>query len=329
MSINVSPRLLQAFLALQECRHFTRAAERCHVSQSAFSAMIRRLEQAVGAPLFDRDTRNVTLTPEGELFVDVARQLSADIDAAFSDMRDYVARRKGRVAIAALPSLAAEWLPPVIAEYRRRHPGITVALHDTLADECLHLLRQGKADIALTAPGPDLGEFETQTLYSDRFFVVCRRDHPLARRRRVRLAALAGCEMIHMARTTSVRQHLEAVLQNAGTRDTGLEVAHLATAAGLIASGLGISLVPELALWHFRHRGLVTIPVDERALVRPLLIVRRKGRRLSVAAQGMLELIEEKAQRNRRAGAPSNGPPMRKSAYPRTARAALALARQS
>src|SRR5437879_13890343 len=136
MQINISTRLLHAFLALNECRHFTHAAERCHVSQSAFSVIIQKLETAVGARLFERDTRNVTLTPEGELFVEVARSLVTDIESAFSDMTDYVARRKGRVAIAALPSLAAGWLPSVIAEYRRRYPGITIALFDALSDPC-------------------------------------------------------------------------------------------------------------------------------------------------------------------------------------------------
>jgi LysR family carnitine catabolism transcriptional activator len=88
MPINISTRLLQGSLALNECRHFTRAAERCQVSQSAFSVMIRKLEQAAGTQLFDRNTRHVTLTPEG---AEVARQLSAEIDSAFSDLKEHVA----------------------------------------------------------------------------------------------------------------------------------------------------------------------------------------------------------------------------------------------
>jgi LysR family transcriptional regulator, carnitine catabolism transcriptional activator len=299
MQINISTRLLQAFLALDECRHFTRAAERCHVSQSAFSAVIQKLEDAIGTPLFNRDTRNVTLTPEGELFVEVARQLMADIESAFSDLRDHVARRKGRVAIAALPSLAANWLPPVIADYRRRYPDITVELYDVLSDQCLELLRQGKAELALTAPGQNSEEFETRTLCSEGFYLVCHRDHPLAKRRCIRLSSLAGCEFIHLARTSSVRQHLDPALRSVPLVNVGLEVEHLATLAGLIANGLGVSLVPELTLFQFRHPDLVAVPLDEAAIVRPILIVERKGRRLSVAAQGMLELIEARLAHDR------------------------------
>jgi LysR family carnitine catabolism transcriptional activator len=156
--------------------------------------MIRKLEEAAGTRLFERDTRNVTLTPEGELFSEVARSLIAEFEAAFDDMADYVARRRGRVAIASLPSLAARALPAVIAQYRRLYPGVAVTLHDALSDQCLALLRQHKADLVLTAPGANFNEFESRVLGSDPFYLVCRRDHALARRRRLKAADLAGQE---------------------------------------------------------------------------------------------------------------------------------------
>ncbi|MFZ6647026.1 LysR family transcriptional regulator [Undibacterium sp. TJN25] len=291
MSANISTRLLYAFLALDELKHFTRAAERCHVSQSAFSVMIQKLETAVGAKLFERDTRNVTLTPEGKLFVDVARSLTAEIESAFADMAEYVEKRRGRVAIAALPSLAANGLPAVIAAYKKLHPGVTVTLHDALSDQCLALLRQGKADLALTAPGPNVQEFDAGTLCSDPFYLVCRRDHRLAKKRSIQLEDLAGCEMIHLARSTSVRQHVDILLRNVATISTGLEAEHLATVAGLVEQGLGISLVPELTLFQFRQLNLVAIPVETEGLVRPILIVKRKSESLSIAAQAMLDMI--------------------------------------
>lgn len=292
MTPNLSTRQLQAFLALNETRHFTRAAARCHLSQSAFSAVIQKLEAAVGASLVTRDTRNVSLTAEGEMFVAVARALLADLDAAFTDMGDFIARRKGRVALAALPSLAANGLPAVIAEYQRTWPGVTVQLFDALSDQCLSLLRQGKVDLALTAPGASLAEFATRTLCSDPFYLVCRGDHVLARKRRIRVQDLAGHQLIHLAPSTSVRQHVDRLLAGVAVRHGGLEVEHLATLAGLIGQGLGISLVPELTLFQFRSMDLVAIPLDSQAEVRPILVVQHKERALSHAAQGMLALIE-------------------------------------
>lgn len=294
MTTNISTRLLYAFVALEESRHFTRAAERCHTSQPAFSAMIRKLEDAAGTRLFERDTRKVTLTPEGELFSEVARSLIADIEAAFDDMADYVARKRGRVSIAALPSLAARALPAVIAEYRRLYPGVAVSLHDALSDQCLSLLRQRKADLVLTAPGTELAEFETRVLGSDPFYLVCRRDHPLAKKRRVRPTALSGQPIIHLAKSSSVRQYVDLLLRDVAAVHSGFEVEHLATVAGLVEQGLGVSLVPELTLFQFRLLDLAAIPLQTQAQTRPILVVRRKDETLSIAAAGMLELIEQR-----------------------------------
>lgn len=293
MKAHISTRLLQAFVALDELKHFTRAAERCHTSQSAFSVMIRKLEDAVGATLFERSTRKVTLTPEGELFAQVARNLIAEIDAAFDDMAEYVARRRGRVSIAALPSLAAKGLPAVIAHYRALYPGVTVTLQDSLSDQCLNLLRQGKVDLVLTAPGASFAEFETRTLCSDPFYLVCRADHALAAKRRIRVDDLAGHAIVHLAKSSSVRQHVDVLLHGVDTAHAGFEVEHLATVAGLVEQGLGVSLVPELTLFQFRQMGLVAVPLAADDNMRPILIVKRRDQALSLAAQAMLTLIEQ------------------------------------
>ena len=294
MSANISTRLLHAFVALHDLKNFTRAAERCHTSQSAFSVMIQKLESAVGTKLFERDTRKVTLTPEGELFAEVARSLISEIETAFDDMSDYVARRRGRVSIAALPSLAAKGLPAVIAEYQALYAGVTVTLHDALSDQCLSLLRQGKVDLVLTAPGANFQEFESRTLCSDPFYVVCRRDHPLAKKRSVHIHDLAAHKIIHLAKSSSVRQYVDILLRDVTAVHSGFEVEHLATVAGLVEQGLGISLVPALTLFQFRDLNLVAIPLQTQDLVRPILIVKRKDQALSIAAQAMLELIEKK-----------------------------------
>src|SRR5690349_17725105 len=100
--LNVSTRQVRAFLALAQHRSFTRAAQQCHLSQSAFSALIRTLEDAVGLRLFDRDTRKVDLTPEGELFRQGVSRLMEDFRATMADLGEHAARRRGRARIAAL-----------------------------------------------------------------------------------------------------------------------------------------------------------------------------------------------------------------------------------
>jgi len=292
--INISTRDLRGFLALAECSHFTRAAERCRLTQPAFSQLIRRIETAAGVRLFDRSTRQVSLTPEGEAFAISARRVLEDIDASLADLRDRAVRRKGRVGVAALPSLAAGPLPQVLAAYHERYPGVQIELFDMLSDGCVAMVREGRADLALTATGPNLTEFATQPLTTEGFHLVCRRDHPLATRRTVRLGDLAGCAIIHLARSSSVRQHLDPILREVPHAATGLEVVQLPTVAALIASGLGVSLVPELTLPYFNKPDLVSVRVNAPELARRILLVRRKGQSLSVPAQAMLELIEKR-----------------------------------
>lgn len=117
---NFSGKLLCAFLALVDTGKFKIAAERCNVSQSAFSQMISRLEEQTGVRLFDRDTRHVSLTPEGRLLVPIARTVAGDIQAMYDELLDHAEKRTGKVSIAAPPSLSADWLPKILADFGRR-----------------------------------------------------------------------------------------------------------------------------------------------------------------------------------------------------------------
>lgn len=293
MTINVSFKLLKAFLILSEHKNFTRAAEYCHVSQSAFSGMIQRLEEEVGARLFDRDTRSVVLTPEGELFAEAVQHLVNDIELTFSDLSDYVAKKKGRIKIAVLPSIAGVWLPPIVADYRRMYPGITIEIHDVLSDNCLELLSQNRVDLALAAPSTPLDEYSAERFCTDRFFLVCRKDHPLAKCKSVTLSDLRGCDFIHLARTASIYQFVVNAINAAGVNLHSFEVRNLSTISGLIVHGLGVSLLPEITLFQFRHPDLVAVALAPPGISRFVHLIWRKDKPLSIAAQAMLDLLRE------------------------------------
>lgn len=296
MPINLSMRDLRAFLALADTRNFTRAAQRCHLSQSAFSAQVRAIETALGARLFDRDTRNVDLTPVGRLLEPAARRLLADFEDMVEDFRAHTARRKGRVAIAALPSLAAGWLPAVLAEYRGKYPGVDLALADRLSEECIARVRDGRVDLALASTDPTADDLLTEELARDDFCLVCRRDHPLAAKRVLRVRDAAAYPFIQLERSSSVRRYLEAELHPLQMR-TVLEVEHLATVAGMVVRGLGISIVPTLTLFHFQHPELAVRRFSDFELQRTIYLVRRRNASLSPAAQAMVELLRARRPR--------------------------------
>ncbi len=287
---DISTRQLRAFVALAEERHFTRAARRCHLTQPAFSAVIRSLEQGLGVRLFDRSTRNVDLTGEGRLFEASARRLLDDFTLVQADMDDHLMRRRGHVSVAALPSLAAALLPDILARYRQEYPGVALTLVDALAGPCLDKVRSGEVDLALASRRDDMSGLESTFLFADRFHLVCRDDHPLARRKRITTADLAQWPLIHMSRASSVRQRLEQLLP-ALSRHAAFEVDHLATATGLVQAGLGVSIMPAMTLFHFRRDGLVIRPIAGADLTRSLHIIHRAGRTLSSAAQALYAQI--------------------------------------
>lgn len=288
--MNLSTRQLRAFLTLADSRNFTRAAAACHLSQPAFSALIRQLEDDVGVRLFDRTTRHVALTAEGEAFERSTRRILDEVDAAETGMRDRAAQRVGRVSIALLPSLAADWLPGVLAGFRAAHPGIGLEVADVLSEPCIDRVRAGTADFALAATRADTPELRAELFCSDDFHLVCLRTNPLSTQRNPRPKALAGEPFIHLSRTSSVRQYLDAATHPHGFAPV-LEVDQLATVAGMVRAGLGISIVPALTLYQFRSPDLAVVPLSWPGLRRRIYLVRRRDRGLSVAAQAFCDWV--------------------------------------
>lgn len=292
--MNISTRQIDAFLALAAQRNFTRAAAQCHLSQPAFSALIRALEDGLGLRLFDRSTRHVDLTAEGENFRASALRIRAEVDAALASMRDAALLQRGRVAIALLPSLAAGWLPGVLAQFHASHPGVELDIADMLSEPCMERVATGRADFALAAIRADTPELQAEPFCQDGFHLVCRADHPLATHALpagpAQWRALSQWPFIHLARHSSVRQYLEAAL-HPQTMNTLMEVEQLATVMGMVRAGLGISIVPTLTLFHFQHPDLTTRALALPGLTRQIYLVRRRDRSLSVAAHAFYELV--------------------------------------
>jgi len=296
LSGHLSGRLIDAFLALEETKRFAVAAQRCHVSPSAFSQIIARLEELVGARLFDRNTRHVALTPEGEIFSQGAHRIAAEMSASLVELRERSRRTIGRVAMAAPPSLCAAWLPEQMAIFRTHNPGIAQRLHDVVSDRCMTLIAAGEVDFGLNAQRGNTLEFEAELLFNEQLFVVCRSDDPLALRSTLALKDLRGREFIHTVRSGSVWQQMQPMLAEAGVHDSGLEVSQFGTLAGLVASRFGISVVPQFSVRLCERPGLVAVPVSDRKALRPIYMVKRRHRSLSMAAAAMWEQLARAGQ---------------------------------
>lgn len=290
--IDISSRVLRAMIALDELRNFSLAAERCHVTQSALSQMVRKLEDDVGLQLVDRDRRHVQFTPEGLRFVATAQRVMQELDDIDIDLKDHAYARRGRINIASLPSLAAHWLPPIVAAYKKAFPGIELGLFDSTPLRALELVRLRQADFAITADGPGRPGLEARLLFREKFVLACHRTHPLAQKSRLELKDLDGCSYIRLIRSGSIAQHLESALRSIALQDTGLEVEQVATVAGLVASNLGVSVVPELTVPYFDTKQVAIVGLDAPELNRPVYVVTAAGKTLSKAAQEFVDLLD-------------------------------------
>ncbi|MEY4099727.1 MAG: hypothetical protein RL300_898 [Pseudomonadota bacterium] len=298
--MNISAPLLKAFVALEECRHFTQAAERCNLTQSAFSQMIRRLEEALGMRLFDRHTRSVRLTPEGAVFSPWARRILQEITSAQAEMHDYAQGRKGRLSLAVIPSLAASWLPLILDEYARLYPGISIEVFDTYPQRGLQLLAEGRIELVIgTEPG-NPGECDVRLLFREPFLVACSAPHPISKKRVLQLKDLAGLVMtypIHIDNTRvlcgSVVEKLRPFLRSAGVTESGVEVEHLATITALIGAGMGVCVVPLMSRAQVTSPGVVLVPIASDVLQREVYLSQRGKQSLSLAATSFVQLMDQ------------------------------------
>ncbi|HAJ11342.1 MAG TPA: LysR family transcriptional regulator [Comamonadaceae bacterium] len=298
MKINWSAREVDVFLALADTLSFRRTALQMHLSQSAVSGTLARLEEMLGARLFDRTTRTVQLTQAGEVFAEQARFLRHQMEETVRRVQAVAQVQVGRLALAALPSLAAGAVPRALARFAADHPGVHLELFDSLAGPAFDMVRAGRVDFALTAANPAYADLDYTPLASDPFVLLVGRTHPLARGRgAIGWAEVADLPHISMPAGTSVRQYAdEALLTHRIRFAPQYEVEHLATIAAMVAAQLGVSALPELAAQVVQRPEVVMRPLKQPLLRRPIGLVTLRGRRLSLAAVQMVALLRQEMQ---------------------------------
>jgi DNA-binding transcriptional LysR family regulator len=294
VGVNFDLNDLQAFRAVVELGSFRKAADAVNISQPALSRRIDKLEAALGVRLFERTTRSVTLTTVGRVFAPSAEQLLDDLDVALLGIRDVSSSRLGHVTIACVPSVAYYFLPNVVASYHSRFPRIRVKLLDSSANEVLGAVISGEADFGVSFMGSQESEVEFKVLLQERFVAACRRDHPLAHKKRVTWNELYEHEYVSVDKTSGNRLLLDQALSAVAPRVPSVcETRHVTTMLGLVEAGLGVAAVPSMAMPGRDHPILTSVPLVDPVVKRRVGIVTRRGRPLTPAAQEFYRTIIE------------------------------------
>lgn len=291
--MSVTLKQIRAFVSVAQAGSFTAAATRLHLTQSAVSVLISELEEQFGLRLFDRTTRLVQLADAGRDFYPVAEKMLADLHNALSSSKELVAKKRGRVAIAATPLMASILLPKAIGEYTAMYPGISVILQDTLAGLIQQKVRDGEADFGIGTFEKAGRELVAEPLMADTLVLACPAGHPLANKASVAWRALAGHPFISLTRDNSVGHLIRNSLADAGVEvQSAYEVAYLSTVVGMVDAGLGIAVLPSYAspITQFYN-------IQIRKLVKPVIrremsFITRRGRTLSPAAESLKDFLK-------------------------------------
>lgn len=250
-----SLRQLRYLATLAETLNFTRAAELCFVSQSTLSAGLKELESTLGLQLFERDRQSVALTPAGEAVLERAKGLLASAEDLVALAHTSGAPMQGMIRMGIIPTIAPFMLPKIVPDLRHRYPNLKFALREDLTENLLARLRNRQLDMAIIALPYETEGLVTKVLFDDEFWLAARKDDPALQGKRVTLPAKVAERLLLLEEGHCLREHtMQACKRTEIASADNIEATSLLTLVQMVESGMGIALVPEMAI----RSGLLT-----------------------------------------------------------------------
>lgn len=283
---------LQAMVAVVEQGGFRAAALALHLSQPALSRRVAKLEEALGVQLFERTTRRVALTLVGREFYGRAVDILQGVEASLHNISD-LSLSLGEVTVGCVPSVAHNILPPVMQRFHREFPRIRLRIVDEGAHAVLNNVARGDCDFGVNFLGADEPGIDFEPILHERFVLACRFDHPLAKRRTVGWDDIGKHPYMTVAKSSGNRMVLDRARSPAVKQlNSMVEVRHVSTLLEMVKAGLGIAVVPQLAMPADGAGVLRAVSLKDSDITRTLGVIRRAGRVLSPAAQHFYEMMK-------------------------------------
>ena len=282
---------LETFLAVIEEKGFSRAAARMHRTQPAISHTIRKLEEGLGEPLFERSTRDGTLTASGQLLRTYAERLLRLRSETVTALEELRSLERGRLAIAA-NEYTCLWLLPVLDAFRHDYPQIGVTVHRSLASQIPDQLLERAAEFGILSFRPDDARLQAIAVYTDSVAFVVDPGHPLAKRRQVSIRELGAQTFIAHTVASPLRQRvIETFARFQTPLNMSIELPSLEAIKRFVTAGNGVALVPGLTVQPELARGeLVQVAVPELKITRRLWLVHRARAAHSHAGVAFLDI---------------------------------------
>ncbi len=290
--MNITIKQIRAFLAVVEANSFAEACELLHISQPALSIAIKNLEETVGGKLLARSTRTLSLTPEGEVFLPVAKRLLADFDNAFLELHELFSLKRGNLSFAAMPSFASTHLPQHLLSFNKEYSAIKVKIHDVIAESAVEMVQTGKVEFAISFDPDITKDLKFETLFSDKFIAAFPKNHELMNVSKMEWQHLVNYPFITLQRPSSIRLLMDEMLaeQNIFLNVT-FETNQLATVVQMVATKLGVSAIPSLYKQQMQSLNVEFREITAPVISRRVGIITRRRYPLSTTAQAFIEIL--------------------------------------
>ncbi|MDA8443945.1 LysR family transcriptional regulator [Paracidovorax valerianellae] len=294
--MNVTLRQLHVFRSVAATRNFSRAGEQIGLTQPAVSRCITELEAQLGLQLLNRTTREVELTEAGRSLAARLERVLDDLDTVLLDVRGMASERRGRVRVASSPTLSAHLMPDCIARCQRELPGLQIVLLDRIQNDVLASVLSGEVDFGVVIDPGEREALTCEAILTEPFCLACPPAHPLARKRSVRWTNLEGQPLVLLDHASGSRRLIDQAFAAHGVHATvAQEVGHPTTIFRMLTAGLGISVVPTLALPPEGLHGVAVRPLRPQ-VDREIVLVHRRNRALAPVAQAAWDLVRTVAR---------------------------------
>jgi LysR family transcriptional regulator, hydrogen peroxide-inducible genes activator len=273
---------LRYFAAVARTGNFSRAARECRVAQPSLSQQILKLEEEVGERLFDRTQRRAFLTPAGSLFLPHALSILEAAERGRQEIREMCGQVRGKILLGALPTIAPYFLPDLIRSFREKHPGVELILHEETTEQLLGNLEEKELDVALISDAPPNPRIEIHQLFTEELLLCLPTSHPLVRQEKVVADDLQQEKFILMQDGHCLGAQAHRFCESKGFQpEISCRSAQIGTVLAMVKAGLGISLIPEMAMPSAPKEGIVYRSLDgippRRALALALSGQRKPG----------------------------------------------------
>lgn len=286
---------LKVFCDLTETESFTKAAQINHITQSAVSQQISSLERQFKALLIERSKKRFRLTREGQVLYDASKEIVQTYDRLHSQLQELKDIISGTIRVATIYSIGLHDLPPYLKRYLKSYPTVNIHVEYRRANKVYEDVLGNVVDLGLVAYPTRDAKLEIVPLKKEPMVLICHPQHPLARSKSVKVSAIAGQKFIAFEPDIPTRKAIDKVLREHGVQVMPvMEFDNVETVKRAVEIDAGISIVPQTTTAQETiKQTLVTLPIEDAELVRPIAAIHKKSKVLSTALKQFIALLKE------------------------------------